>query len=58
LWDVGEIIVDEIVVSLPANLPAGEYRIIVGMYDFETGQRLNIPDNAANEIVLTTIQIP
>jgi hypothetical protein len=43
---------------LPSDLPANEYRVIVGMYDFETGQRLNVPDNEANEIVLTTVQIP
>ncbi len=58
LWDVGEIIADEIIISFPNNLPAREYRIIVGMYDFETGQRLNIPDNPTNELILTTIQIP
>lgn len=53
LWDVGEMIADEIVISLPNNLPTGKYPIIIGMYDFETGQRLNIPNNPENEIVLT-----
>ncbi len=58
LWDPGEIIADKITLSLPANLPSGEYRIIVGMYDLSTGQRLVVPDNPANEVNLTNVTIP
>ncbi len=58
LWDVGEVIADKIVISLPHNLPSGKYRVIVGMYDFQTGQRLNVSNSSVNEIELTTIQIP
>jgi len=32
-------------VPLPSDMPAGEYRVIVGMYDLETGQRLPVYDS-------------
>ncbi|MEM7344302.1 MAG: hypothetical protein AAF485_08655, partial [Chloroflexota bacterium] len=57
LWEVGEIIADEILISLPNELPAGNYEIIVGMYDLTTGQRLSIPNNRANEIVLKAVKV-
>ena len=57
LWDADEIIVDEI--SLPlADIPSGDYTLVVGLYDFATGQRLAVPDNPANEIVLETMKLP
>jgi hypothetical protein len=30
---------------LPADLPAGQYRLAVGMYDPANGQRLTTPDD-------------
>ena len=38
-WDVGNSILDESILPLRA-LPAGEYRLAVGLYDDETGERL------------------
>jgi hypothetical protein len=58
LWDPGEIIADKITLSLPANLPSGEYQIVVGMYDLPTGQRLVVPGNPANEVNLTDVTLP
>jgi hypothetical protein len=40
LWDPGEIIRDSIQVPVPAQAPAGDYEVVVGLYDFVTGQRL------------------
>jgi hypothetical protein len=57
LWDSGEIIADEIIVPLPAELPAGDYQLVVGLYDFYTGQRLAVPENPANEFTLTTLAV-
>jgi hypothetical protein len=57
LWDPGEIIADEITVSWPAKLPAGKYQLVVGLYDFQSGQRLTVPGNPANEISLTNVEI-
>lgn len=40
LWLPGDTLADEYLIDLPAALPAGEYRLEVGMYDPESGQRL------------------
>lgn len=47
-WRPGEVITDQHVISLPADLPPGTYRLIVGLYDTQTGQRVPAPgpDNA------------
>ncbi|GIK43184.1 MAG: hypothetical protein BroJett011_70170 [Chloroflexota bacterium] len=58
LWDPGEIIADIVTVSLPADLPAGTYQLVVGLYDFNTGQRLAAPGSPANEVSLTSVQVP
>jgi hypothetical protein len=42
LWDPGEVIRDSIQIPIPAQVPAGEYEIVVGLYDFVTGQRLAV----------------
>jgi hypothetical protein len=52
LWDLGEIIADTIDVPLPVDLPAGEYSLVIGMYDFNTGARLAIPDRPDNSLTL------
>ena len=57
LWDAGEIIVDE--VSLPVSgVPAGDYTLVVGLYDFANGQRLPVADNPANELRLESATLP
>ncbi len=57
LWEPGEIIADEITVPLPADLPPGDFALVVGLYDINTFQRLTVPGNTANEVTLTTIQV-
>jgi hypothetical protein len=32
-WRAGEVIVDERVLALPADLPPGDYRLLAGLYD-------------------------
>lgn len=58
LWERGEIIADEITIPSPAAPVTGTYQIVVGMYDFQTGQRLVVPGNPANEVVLTGVEMP
>lgn len=41
-WEVGEVIVDEHVVTVKAEAPAGEYSLVVGMYDEATFARLPV----------------
>ena len=40
LWLPGEVVVDRREVALAPGAPAGTYRLLVGMYDLDTGQRL------------------
>ena len=48
VWDAGEVIADLHSLSLALDLPAGEYRIAVGLYDPETGQRVKRVDGNGN----------
>ena len=57
LWDPGEIMADEIAVPVPPKLPTGEYSLVIGMYDFNTGIRLTVPDNPENSLILNTMDI-
>jgi mannosyltransferase len=41
-WAVGEPIVDRYGVLLPGDLPAGEYRLIAGLYNPASGERLGV----------------
>jgi 4-amino-4-deoxy-L-arabinose transferase-like glycosyltransferase len=41
-WRLGESIVDRHGVLLPDDLPAGEYQLVIGMYDPATGSRLPV----------------
>ena len=58
LWDPGEIIADTITVLLPEDLAPGPYRLVVGMYDLYTGQRLAVPGEPASEVTLGDVDIP
>jgi hypothetical protein len=41
-WQPGEEITDHHGLALPADLPPGEYRLAVGLYDASTGERLSV----------------
>jgi len=58
LWDPGEMIADEIILPLPTDLSAGKYQLVIGLYDFYTGQRLTVPDHPANEVELFDVELP
>jgi hypothetical protein len=45
-WGVGELVIDRYGVLLPDDLPAGEYQLIVGLYDPVTGNRLPVTAHA------------
>lgn len=52
-WWPGQIVDDDFAIQIPESAPAGDYYLQVGMYDFQTGERLPlfspggepIPDN-------------
>ncbi|MBN1661522.1 MAG: glycosyltransferase family 39 protein [Anaerolineae bacterium] len=47
LWVPGEVIQDNYGVPIHPATPPGDYRVEVGLYDAETGQRLVTPDGAS-----------
>jgi len=58
-WPVGLELADRHQVLLPADLPAGPYRLLVGLYDAATGQRLAAqgPQNTRTHQILLPITI-
>ena len=48
VWDAGEFIADSHTLSLPNDLPGGEYKLAIGLYDPETGRRLQTVDGSGN----------
>jgi hypothetical protein len=41
-WRMGDVIVDEHIIHLPAAMQPGDYYLMVGMYNWATGQRLPV----------------
>ena len=39
-WEPGEVIADQHMIPLPADLPPGDYRVRTGLYRPDTGERL------------------
>ena len=39
-WTPGQVVVDDYVLSLPPDMPPGEYRLEIGMYDLKALKRL------------------
>lgn len=58
MWAPGDVIADPHPVVLPADLPPGRYRLLVGMYDLETLARLARLDGAGDSIeILTAVEV-
>lgn len=55
-WPPDQIITDLVQLPLPADLPAGQYTLITGMYVLETLERLSTP-TGSDHIILTTLSI-
>jgi hypothetical protein len=47
-WRAGDVIRDTRRLDLPANLPAGDYTLEIGWYDWRSGKRLTVLDNGAD----------
>lgn len=58
-WPVGQRIAETRHLVLPADLPAGRYQFLVGMYDPASMERLPVADDASGEnaALLCTLQI-
>jgi hypothetical protein len=41
-WQEGEVVADRYHLLLPDDIPVGQYRLEVGMYQWQTGERLSV----------------
>ena len=57
-WRTGEVLIDPYRLPLPAELPAGDYGLWVGLYDPDTGQRLPVAGDPDGRHLLFTLTLP
>ena len=55
-WMTGEVLKDHYSLVVPAALPPGQYRLVVGLYEPETGRRMALGDGSGDSLVLTVLQ--
>lgn len=48
-WTADETVIDKIAIPVPAGTPPGTYRVIVGLYNGDTGERLPVTSTARPE---------
>lgn len=56
-WQPGELALDLADLPIPADLPAGEYQLEMGVYRMDTIERLPLPGVADNTLELATVTI-
>ena len=59
-WEAGEIIQDRYIIPLDPDIPLGEYQLEIGMYQLETGQRLELnggPEGEGDRILLGKVEV-
>jgi hypothetical protein len=56
LWQPGEFVHDVYTLSLPPDLPAGDYVLEVGLYLADTGARLPVVGNG-DHVVLSQLHV-
>jgi hypothetical protein len=61
-WHAGELVLDWRTMTLPEDLPPGRYRLLVGLYRLEQGERLSVLDaqghsTPADAIPLGTVEV-
>jgi hypothetical protein len=62
-WLAGQQVAVPLPLALPPNLPAGEYEVVLGLYDAGSGERLPVSGGAparagAHALLLTTMTLP
>lgn len=62
-WWPGEVVADAYRLQLPAGLPSGEYRVVAGLYDLATSERLMVIDSQGepvsdNAILMGRFEMP
>jgi hypothetical protein len=53
-WSGGETVADSYRLSLPPDLPPGQYRLVAGLYDAATGERLLTEDGLDGVVIWET----
>ena len=56
-WRPGEVVMNELQLAVPADLPDGPYDLNVGLYRLDTMQRLDVADSVDDQISLGTIEV-
>lgn len=51
-WDPGELILDDVAITIPPDAPAGPYRLALGLYDGDTLERLPVVDREDGTVVV------
>jgi hypothetical protein len=46
----------DVSLAIPAETPPGDYRVVIGLYDFTTGARLTLPDGADKFTIPITVK--
>jgi hypothetical protein len=57
-WEPGKLVVDEHWLAVPAALPSGDYRLQVGLYLPDTGERLALTGSGQDAADLGLIRVP
>ncbi len=61
-WRAGEVITDPYTLTLPADLPSGEYTLTAGLFDLDSGFRPAVTQNgqpqSENRATLATLTLP
>jgi hypothetical protein len=61
-WEVGKPVTDRHLLRLPEDLPPGQYTLKIGLYEPQTGLRLDLLDELGNpqgvSLQLTTVGLP
>jgi 4-amino-4-deoxy-L-arabinose transferase-like glycosyltransferase len=52
IWDAGQVIEDRLPLALPADLPPGDYRLRLGLYNADDGRRLPLDGSEADHLIL------
>jgi hypothetical protein len=51
-WDPGQLIADDVVITLPLDAPPGPYRLAFGLYDGDTLQRLPVAGREDGRVIV------
>jgi hypothetical protein len=60
VWQPHEVAADALLLAIPPDAPAGQYRLLVGIYDVATDQRLSIggaADFGASRLMLSDVTV-